>query len=172
MDVEATTEEQLAIVRVKGFLDTKSSSAFEYKMIELLQGGARMFAVDFTKLDMITSAGIRILMMVVKRLGGPDKVALFGSERSGQGGLSDRGSGVRVSLARIATSRGRSVEEAGAGRRRRRREGVEDDAADHAADGGFKRNAGSETGRHGVEDGGTGIRAAQEPEDMTVVRPR
>jgi anti-sigma B factor antagonist len=78
MDVEATTEEQLAIVRVKGFLDTKSSSAFEYKMIELLQGGARMFAVDFTKLDMITSAGIRILMMVVKRLGGPDKVALFG----------------------------------------------------------------------------------------------
>ena len=78
MDVEATTEEQLAIVRVKGFLDTKSSSAFEYKMIELLQGGSRMFAIDFTKLDMITSAGIRILMMVVKRLGGPDKVALFG----------------------------------------------------------------------------------------------
>ncbi len=78
MDIEATTEEQLAIVRLKGFLDTKSSSTFEYKMIELMQGGARAFAVDFTKLDMITSAGIRILMMVVKRLGGADRVALFG----------------------------------------------------------------------------------------------
>lgn len=78
MEVEATTEDQLAIVRVKGYLDTKSSSDFERKILELLQGGARAFAVDCTKLDMITSAGIRILMMVVKRLGGPDHVALWG----------------------------------------------------------------------------------------------
>ena len=61
MDVEATTEEQLAIVRVKGFLSTPSRRRRSmHKMIELLQGGSRMFAIDFTKLDMITSAGIRI----------------------------------------------------------------------------------------------------------------
>ena len=78
MEVEATTEGQLAIVRVKGFLDTKSSADFERAVLALLQGGARAFAVDFTKLDMITSAGIRILMMAVKRLGGADRVALWG----------------------------------------------------------------------------------------------
>jgi anti-sigma B factor antagonist len=79
MDVDATTtEDQLALVRVRGFLDTKSSTDFERKMLELLHGGARGFALDFSKLDMITSAGIRILMMVVKRLGGPDRVALWG----------------------------------------------------------------------------------------------
>ena len=78
MDLESTTEDQLAIVRIKGFLDTKSSAAFEGKMVELLTGGAKAFALDFSKLDMITSAGIRILMMTVKRLGGPDRVALWG----------------------------------------------------------------------------------------------
>ena len=77
MDVDGTIEDQLAIVRVRGYLDTKSSSDFERKILELLQGGARAFAVDFTKLDMITSAGIRILMMVAKRLGA-DHVALWG----------------------------------------------------------------------------------------------
>lgn len=78
MDVDATVEEQLAIVRVRGYLDTKSSSDFERKILELLQGGVRALAVDFTKLDMITSAGIRILMMAVKRLGGAERVALWG----------------------------------------------------------------------------------------------
>jgi len=78
MDVDATVEDQLAIVHVRGFLDTKSSTDFERKILELLQGGARMLAVDLTKLDMITSAGIRILMMAVKRLGGADRVALWG----------------------------------------------------------------------------------------------
>jgi anti-anti-sigma factor len=78
MDVDATVEDQLAIVRVRGYLDTKSSPDFERKILELLQGGARAFAIDFTKLDMITSAGIRILMMAIKRLGGADRVALWG----------------------------------------------------------------------------------------------
>ena len=78
MEVEATTEDQLAIVRIRGFLDTKSSADFERKILELLMGGAKNFAIDFTKLEMITSAGIRILMMAVKRLGGADHVALWG----------------------------------------------------------------------------------------------
>ncbi len=77
MDVDAATEDEIAIVRVRGFLDTKSSPEFERKMVELLQGGARGFAVDFSRLDMITSAGIRVLMMVVKRVGA-DRVALWG----------------------------------------------------------------------------------------------
>src|SRR5687767_14423084 len=78
MDVEVTKEDTLAIVRVRGFLDTKSSAEFEKHVLVLLMGGSKAFAMDFSKLDMITSAGIRILMMAVKRLGGPDRVALWG----------------------------------------------------------------------------------------------
>jgi|SRR5581483_5901581 len=77
MDVDAAVEGQIAIVRVRGFLDTKASPEFERKMVELLQAGARAFAVDFSRLDMITSAGIRVLMMVVKRVGA-DRLALWG----------------------------------------------------------------------------------------------
>ena len=78
MDIEVDREDTLAIVRVRGFLDTKSSADFERAVLALLQTGSKSFAMDFSKLDMITSAGIRILMMAVKRLGGTDRVALWG----------------------------------------------------------------------------------------------
>ena len=78
MDIETSTQDNIAIVRVIGFLDTRASSDFEKRMLELLQGGARLFAIDFTKVDMVTSAGIRVLMMLAKRLGGTNRVALWG----------------------------------------------------------------------------------------------
>src|SRR5262245_22265150 len=78
MDLEVIREESLAIVRVRGFLDTKSSAEFEKAVLALLQLGSKTFAMDFSKLDMITSAGIRILMMAIKRLGGADRVAFWG----------------------------------------------------------------------------------------------
>ncbi len=78
MDIAVDREDTLAIVRVRGFLDTKSSADFERAVLALLQTGSKSFAMDFSKLDMITSAGIRILMMAVKRLGGTDRVALWG----------------------------------------------------------------------------------------------
>src|SRR5579872_1985209 len=78
VEIEASTQDSVSIVKVIGYLDTRASSEFEKKMLELIKGGARLFAIDFTKLDMITSAGIRVLMMVVKRLGGTERVALWG----------------------------------------------------------------------------------------------
>jgi anti-anti-sigma factor len=78
MDVEAVVQDKVAIVRIIGYLDTRASSDFERKMLELLQGGAQAYAVDFTKLEMITSAGIRVMMMVAKRLGGTDRLAFWG----------------------------------------------------------------------------------------------
>jgi anti-anti-sigma factor len=78
MDIEATTQDALSIVRVVGFLDTRASADFEKKMLELLHAGSRSFAIDFTKVDMVTSAGIRVLMMLAKRLGGANRVALWG----------------------------------------------------------------------------------------------
>ncbi len=78
MDIEASVQDTVAIVRIAGYLDTRTSSDFERKMLEMLQGGAQAFAVDFTKLEMITSVGIRVLMMVAKRLGGTHRIALWG----------------------------------------------------------------------------------------------
>jgi anti-anti-sigma factor len=78
VDIDGKTENGLATVRVRGFLDTKSSPDFEKSVFGLLQGGARAFVIDFSKLDMLTSSGIRILMTLMRRLGGPDRLALWG----------------------------------------------------------------------------------------------
>ena len=78
MDIQGTAENGLATVRVRGYLDTKSSPDFEKSVLDLLHGGARAFVIDFSKLDMLTSSGIRILMTLMRRLGGPDRLALWG----------------------------------------------------------------------------------------------
>jgi anti-sigma B factor antagonist len=78
MEVESTTQDNITIVRVSGLLDTRASVDFEKKIVQLIQGGAKAFALDFTKLDMITSSGIRVLMMAAKRIGGTDRITLWG----------------------------------------------------------------------------------------------
>ena len=78
MDIETTAQDNVTIVRVNGYLDTRASVDFERKMLELLRGGTSLFGIDLTKVDMLTSAGIRVLMMVAKRLGGTDRIALWG----------------------------------------------------------------------------------------------
>jgi anti-anti-sigma factor len=78
MDINVTTQDNVSIVQPVGYIDTRASVDFEKKMVELLKGGARLFAFDFTRVDMLTSAGIRVLMMTAKRLGGGNRIALWG----------------------------------------------------------------------------------------------
>jgi anti-anti-sigma factor len=78
MDINVTTQDNISIVQLVGYVDTRASVDLEKKMVELLQGGARLFAFDFTRVDMLTSAGIRVLMMMAKRLGGGNRIALWG----------------------------------------------------------------------------------------------
>ncbi|MGE5243768.1 MAG: STAS domain-containing protein [Betaproteobacteria bacterium] len=78
MDIATAARDNVSIVRVNGYLDTAASGDFERKMIELLQAGSRLFAIDFTRVEMVTSAGIRILMMVAKRIGGTERVVVWG----------------------------------------------------------------------------------------------
>ncbi len=81
MEIDATAQDTVSILRVTGYLDTRASTDFERKMLELIQGGARLLAIDFTRLDMITSAGIRVLMMVVKRLAAEDETEMLVDEQ-------------------------------------------------------------------------------------------
>ncbi len=78
MDINVVTEGNVTIVQLVGYVDTRASVDFEKKMLELLQGGVRLFGFDFTKVDMLTSAGIRVLMMTAKRVGGGNRLALWG----------------------------------------------------------------------------------------------
>lgn len=72
MDVKESRQGDVVILRPIGTIDTRSAFEFEARLRELLEEGARLMVVDFDKVDQLTSAGIRVLLMVAKKLKGLD----------------------------------------------------------------------------------------------------
>jgi anti-anti-sigma factor len=68
MQVAATTRGDVTIVTPTGVIDTRTAQAFEATLVQAFGGGARSFAVDFGSVTLITSAGIRVLVMMTHRL--------------------------------------------------------------------------------------------------------
>jgi stage II sporulation protein AA (anti-sigma F factor antagonist) len=74
---DKTTTEDIAVIEPVGVIDTRASIAFEKQVVELLAAGKRLFAIDFSKVELITSAGIRVLVMLAQRLQGSGAMVLF-----------------------------------------------------------------------------------------------
>lgn len=72
MEVKSSSQDAAAIVEPSGIIDTRASIAFEQAILDQLETGKRQFAIDFTKVELITSAGIRVLVMLAQRLQGID----------------------------------------------------------------------------------------------------
>jgi anti-anti-sigma factor len=68
MQVASSTRDGITIVAPTGVIDTRTAQAFEATMVQAFEGGARAFAVDFGRVTLITSAGIRVLVMMTHRL--------------------------------------------------------------------------------------------------------
>lgn len=65
----ATTEEgKVLVVALAGQLDTRASPQLEKSLEEALAAGRGEVLVDCARLDFITSAGLRVLLMTGKRL--------------------------------------------------------------------------------------------------------
>lgn len=67
------------VVSLKGQLNSANSAATESELINQLERGASKIALDFSLLDYISSAGLRVVLVLAKRLkqaGG--KLVLFG----------------------------------------------------------------------------------------------
>lgn len=58
------------IVRPVGRIDTNTSEELERWVAARLDGGVRKLVVDMTTVDYISSAGLRVLLMTLKRLKG------------------------------------------------------------------------------------------------------
>ena len=72
-------EGSIIIVKTRGRLDSGAAKSAEEGFAAALGQGAPHLAIDMTGLDYISSAGLRVLLMVAKKVqqaGG--KVALFG----------------------------------------------------------------------------------------------
>lgn len=68
--MELTSEKQgeTVVVQVTGRLDTLTSPNFEQECDNWLQGGERSFLIDLAKLEYISSAGLRSLLTIAKKL--------------------------------------------------------------------------------------------------------
>lgn len=72
MEIQDSTVGDVAIIQPLGSVDTRGSFDFERTVKERLAGKSRLFAVDFEQVELLTSAGIRVLVMLAKRLEGVD----------------------------------------------------------------------------------------------------
>ena len=68
--MELTTQESngVTVVGFEGKLDTNTCPDAEVLMKKTLDDGAKKILVDFTKLDFVSSAGLRVLLFTAKRL--------------------------------------------------------------------------------------------------------
>ena len=70
MNVSSRMQNDVTVVALAGNLDSNTSPQAQQALDDILAGGARKLAVDFSKLDYISSAGLRVLLGAAKRLGG------------------------------------------------------------------------------------------------------
>ena len=72
--MELITEKQgeVVVFKLRGRLDAVTAPEFEQKCLKWLEAGESYFAVDLGELDYISSAGIRTVLVVAKRLKAQD----------------------------------------------------------------------------------------------------
>jgi len=58
------------IVRPEGRIDTNTSDELEGWLLSRLDGGLKRLVVDMSAVDYISSAGLRVLLMTLKKLRG------------------------------------------------------------------------------------------------------
>lgn len=68
MEIGTKIETNATIVTITGRLDAVTAPEYEKKVHELIDSGTIRFVVDFEKLDYISSAGLRGLLVTAKLL--------------------------------------------------------------------------------------------------------
>ena len=73
----------VVIVKLSGRLDSSTAPPAEENFARVLAGGALHLAIDMSNLEYISSAGLRVLLVVAKKVQqGQGKVVLFGLVRN------------------------------------------------------------------------------------------
>ena len=76
MEITERRTGDVVTLSLSGKLDTTTAKAFETKILSQIESGDRRFIVDLAQLDHISSAGLRVLVLAGKRLGGNGKIVL------------------------------------------------------------------------------------------------
>lgn len=68
MELSTSHDGKSLIIAIQGRLDVMNAPRFEAMLMEELQRGETDFILDLTKLDYISSAGLRTLLVMAKRI--------------------------------------------------------------------------------------------------------
>lgn len=68
MNIHETKQNDIIIFALEGRLDSNTSENFEQQLMEKIDGTNNKMIVEFSDLDYISSAGLRVLLMAAKRL--------------------------------------------------------------------------------------------------------
>jgi len=68
MEIEKKQEQEVAVASVKGRIDAVSSPEFEKEMAELIAEGNNILILDLVGLDYISSAGLRSIITITKKI--------------------------------------------------------------------------------------------------------
>jgi anti-sigma B factor antagonist/stage II sporulation protein AA (anti-sigma F factor antagonist) len=68
MEISKRKDKDALVISLKGRLDVVTSPVFEKDLTDLMAGGERFLVLDLGDMDYISSAGLRSILVVVKRL--------------------------------------------------------------------------------------------------------
>ena len=70
IEIIQTQKDSIDILTIIGRLDTNTSTQLEGDLIQLLENDRVRIVLDFSQLEFISSSGLRVLLMIAKRLKG------------------------------------------------------------------------------------------------------
>ncbi len=68
MEIKQVKHGEIAILNLIGRLDANTSGELESVLIPMIDGGEKKLILDFSALDYISSAGLRLLLLAAKKL--------------------------------------------------------------------------------------------------------
>jgi anti-anti-sigma factor len=68
MNIQRSTHDEVTVIAPSGRIDTTTSGAVEEAIRQTVDGGTRDLVVDFTDVEYISSAGLRVFLLLAKRM--------------------------------------------------------------------------------------------------------
>lgn len=68
MDITESKHDNIPVISINGRLDHNSSLPLEKKLGSLVDAGAKHVVLDSAKVDYVSSVGLRVLILIAKRL--------------------------------------------------------------------------------------------------------
>jgi stage II sporulation protein AA (anti-sigma F factor antagonist) len=78
VEIKASKQDDVVVLEPAGMIDTRGSLQLEREIATHFDAGTRRFVIDLKRVELITSAGIRVLVMLARRVASGGGLVLCG----------------------------------------------------------------------------------------------